>query len=317
MSTNSNSLSSLSICSSSDEDFIDDTMDDQIEAKIEAQIERQLAGSSNDEQRHYRMYLHRDRQGAHNRLHADYFNDNPVYTATQFHRRHQIRKHLFEHIMQTLGEWSPYFCQRYDAFGKIGLSPMQKCTSAMHMLAYGVPADQIDEYMRIAETTSLECLAKFAKGIRKNFGDKYLKRPTTEDIQHLLQLGQARGFPGMLGSVDCMHWQWKKCPIAWKGQFTHGYYGVPTIMLEAVASHDLWIWHAFFDVASSNNDINVLDQSPLFTEVLQGRAPPIQFIVNGNDHDMGYYLADGIYPEWATFVKTIPLPQSDKARLFA
>jgi hypothetical protein len=32
-------------------------------------------------------------------------------------------------------------------------------------------------------------------------------------------------------------------------------------MLEAVASLDLWIWHAFFGVAGSNNDINVLDQS--------------------------------------------------------
>jgi hypothetical protein len=50
-------------------------------------------------------------------------------------------------------------------------------------------------------------------------------------------------------------------------------------MLEVVASHDLWIWHAFFGVAGSNNDINVLNQSPLFTEVLQGRAPEVHFTV--------------------------------------
>ncbi|GKD47639.1 ALP1-like protein [Tanacetum coccineum] len=40
----------------------------------------------------------------------------------------------------------------------------------------------------------------------------------------------------------------------------------PTIMLEVVASQDLWIWHAFYGMAGANNDINVLDNSPLFEE---------------------------------------------------
>jgi len=50
----------------------------------------------------------------------------------------------------------------------------------------------------------------------------------------------------MLGSLDCMHWHWQNCSITWKGQYTRDDQGVSTIMLEAVASHDLWIWHAFF-----------------------------------------------------------------------
>jgi hypothetical protein len=73
----------------------------------------------------------------------------------------------------------------------------------------------------------------------------------------------------------------------------------------------------FFGVAGSNNDINVLNRSPLFTEVVQGRAPEVHFMVNDNEYNMGYYLADGIYPEWATFVKTIHLPQCNKDALFA
>jgi Plant transposon protein len=85
-----------------------------------------------------------------------------------------------------------------------------------------------------------------------------------------------RGFPGMLGSLDCMHWTWKNCPAAWKGQYT-GKEAEPTIILEAIASYDLWIWHAFFGMPGSHNDINVLDHSDLFSDLENGHAPPAKF----------------------------------------
>ena len=155
-------------------------------------------------------------------------------------------------IVEALENWSPYFQLRRDAFGKVGLSPLQKCTAALRMLAYRSPVDLMDEAFGIAETTTLECLIKFVQGIRHIYGEKYLRRPNGEDIQWLLQVGEARGFPGMLGSLDCMHWRWGNCPVAWKGQFTRGDYKVPTIMLEAVASYDRWIWHAFFGTPGSH-----------------------------------------------------------------
>ncbi|GKA23372.1 ALP1-like protein [Tanacetum coccineum] len=71
-------------------------------------------------------------------------------------------------------------------------------------------------------------------------------------------------------------------------------------MLEAVASQDLWIWHAFFGVAGANNDINVLDNSSLFDY----KAPVAPYVVNGVEFEKGYYLADGIYPQLATLVKS-------------
>jgi hypothetical protein len=58
----------------------------------------------------------------------------------------------------------------------------------------------------------------------------------------------------------------------------------------------------------------VLDQS---TDVVQGRAPTVQFSVNENNYNMGYYLTDGIYPEWSAFAKSITRPQSQKHKLYA
>lgn len=78
----------------------------------------------------------------------------------------------------------------------------------------------------------------------------------------------------------------------------------------------MWIWHAFFGVAGSCNDINVLHGSPLFNAVLQGNAPEVHFTVNGTSYFEGYYLTDGIYPEWSSFVKSFPCPMDPKRKKF-
>lgn len=92
----------------------------------------------------------------------------------------------------------------------------------------------------------MECLGKFAVGIIECFGSEYLRPPTSDELEKILQENEARGFPGMIGSIDCMHWQWKNCPKGWASMFTNGFKGKPTMILEAVASRDLRIWHAFF-----------------------------------------------------------------------
>ncbi|GJX26371.1 ALP1-like protein isoform X1, partial [Tanacetum coccineum] len=96
------------------------------------------------------------------------------------------------------------------------------------------------------------------------------------------------------------------------GQYFRRDHGLnPFILLEVIASQDLWIWHAFFGVYGPNNDINVLHQSPLFNDLKTGRASKIPFVANGVTYPWGYYLVDGIYLELATFIKTIPEPSDD------
>lgn len=57
-----------------------------------------------------------------------------------------------------------------------------------------------------------------------------------------------------------------------------------------------------------NNDVNVLRASPLFNDLKTGRAPDVEFVANGVPYKCGYYLADGIYPEWSVIVKSIKNP---------
>jgi hypothetical protein len=48
--------------------------------------------------------------------------------------------------------------------------------------------------------------------------------------------------------------------------------------------------------------------SVLFSDLTQGRVPPVNYIINDHNYTMGYYLADSIYMQWVTFVKTISSP---------
>ncbi|XP_010463256.1 PREDICTED: uncharacterized protein LOC104743926 [Camelina sativa] len=43
----------------------------------------------------------------------------------------------------------------------------------------------------------------------------------------------------------------------------------------------------------------------------------MKYIVNGRQYHLAYYLTDGIYPNWATFIQSIRNPQDPKASLFA
>ena len=98
-----------------------------------------------------------------------------------FRRRFRMRKHVFLWIVGDLSSSENYFTQRVDAANKEGISPLTKCTTAMRMLAYGVAADAIDEYIKIGGTTVLECLRRFCKGITQLYEQEYLRAPTQDE----------------------------------------------------------------------------------------------------------------------------------------
>jgi hypothetical protein len=184
------------------------------------------------------------------------------------------------------------------------------------MLAYGGPGDFHDEGLRMGESMVLKTVKEFASTIVKVFGDEFLRPPFESKLQHILSVNEACGFLGMIGSIDCMHQQWAKCPTDFAGMYK-GHKGKPTMILEAVATQDLWIWHAFFGLPGSHNDINVLHCSPIFDDLANGNTPPVDFTVNGNPYTLGYYLGDGIYLDWTTIVKSVSGPVSNKHTVYA
>ncbi|KAH7524947.1 hypothetical protein FEM48_Zijuj06G0173200 [Ziziphus jujuba var. spinosa] len=180
-----------------------------------------------------RRYIHRDRKERHDLIINDYFKgENSKYTSEHFRRRFRMDVELFKRILQAIKNYDDYFTQKVDAAGRVGLSPLQKMIAAVRMLAYGCPADLLDEYVQIGESTAIESLKRFCDAIIGVFKEQYLRKPNKDDVARLLKEGEDRGFPG------------------------HRY-------------------------------------------------------------NMGYYLSDGIYPQYATLIQTVSEPSSIREKLFA
>jgi hypothetical protein len=139
------------------------------------------------------------------------------------------------------------------------------------------------------------------------------------DTRRIVQLHKDNhGIDSMLGLLDVTRIHWANSPAAWKGQF-EGKEGIPTIGLEAIADHNLWIWHGAFGCPGSINDLNIWERPPLLESMIDGYHDSIDhnFIMNGQSFKQLYYLVDGIYPLLSRFVPTISNPSTKLDQQFA
>ncbi|XP_014751154.1 uncharacterized protein LOC106865524 [Brachypodium distachyon] len=194
-------------------------------------------------------------------LYADYFPDDPLHNDVICRLHFRMSRKLFLKITEYLREYDDYFKLKRDIVGTLGFTSIQKCTVSLRLLAYEIPADTQDDYLRMAESTAIDCMYRFYREIVTVLGDQYLRTPTAEDTARIMAHNAERGFPG------------------------------------------------------SHNDINVLQCSNVFAKLVEGTAPRVNYEINGHLYIKGYYLADGIYPRWSTFVKTISTHQQEEQDL--
>ncbi|XP_029128773.1 uncharacterized protein LOC114914883 [Cajanus cajan] len=130
------------------EQVIDEELEDNTDEHLmRIVLELQQQSDNTTCRRKKRLMIDRCREEGNNRLFNDYFSENSVYTDTQFRRRFQMQRHVFLRIVEALGHYDDYFKMRVDATRKNGLSPLQKCTAAICILAYGSSANSTDDYV--------------------------------------------------------------------------------------------------------------------------------------------------------------------------
>jgi hypothetical protein len=229
---------------------------------------------------------------------------------------------MVDYIIGHLTNQDSFWTQTIDRVGKLSIHPHVKFLAAQKMICYGISFTAFQDYFQMGESTAQRCVQMLGMGI-VNFteiAELYLRSPTKSDARRIVQLHkEMHGIDGMLGSLDVTKVVWENCPLALKGQFW-GKEKCATIGLEAVADHNLWLWHHAFGFPGSLNDINIWERSPLFESMQDGSHEAIDFFpftINDEQFEMLHYLVDGIYPPLAQFLSTISDPTSKIASNFA
>jgi hypothetical protein len=94
--------------------------------------------------------VYREIQAGNLRIVVDYFADVPMYNDKFFRRRFRMSRNLFLRIVEGVEAHDDYFRQRPNAIGLLSATALQKVVGSVRMLAYDVPADSMDEVVRIA-----------------------------------------------------------------------------------------------------------------------------------------------------------------------
>ncbi|XP_026398424.1 uncharacterized protein LOC113294233 [Papaver somniferum] len=157
-----------------------------------------------------RSLITRDRVWHDAKMMNDYITPGTGYTSRQFKQRLGMREGLFEKFLGKLLEVDPEWHQCPDGTDTMGHSPHMKLVVVMKCLCKSTAVDSVNDYTRMGATTIYMYLKIFFHTIcmtfGETFGERYLREPTPGDFHRLLAKNAERGFPGMLGSVDCIQW---------------------------------------------------------------------------------------------------------------
>jgi Plant transposon protein len=153
-----------------------------------------------------------------------------------FRRRFRVPYPLFEQLVAITME-SGWFSEKANCAGNFPAPVELKIFAVLRVLGRGYCFDGVEELCLI----SAECLRIFFRKFVTLFSQenyaKYCNHPDTpEEIERAMGVFTKLVLPGCIGSTDCVHILWERCPAG--SRSTHkGKEGFPTLACEATVDH--------------------------------------------------------------------------------
>jgi Plant transposon protein len=247
-------------------------------------------------------------------IRADLTGPDALFVGKDFKMFFRISRARFQEMLETFASrGGSFYSGNSDCCRNATASLEAKLLLPLQTLAFGVATHAFCMYYQMSYTLAASSCRMFNKTYLKLYRKKYMKRPNKLDVVRISKLHETvHGVPGMFGSLDCMHTQWKNCPMGWQGSFK-GRAGHPSIVLEAACDHHCYFWHLDYGHAGTNSDINILKASDFYHSFLDGRmeeleADAVPYSICSEEFTKLFVLTDGAYPQFDRFVKPLKYP---------
>lgn len=220
-----------------------------------------------------------------------------------FRRRFRVPFPVFEEIL-GMTRSSGWFTEGRDAIGVLAAPLELKILGVLRVLGRGYCFDGVEELCFISAEVIRKFFHKFCELFAAKYFTVYCSPPSTEEeIDHITGVYARMGLPGCIGSTDCVHIRWERCPAG--GRSIHkGKEGYPTLSYEVSVDHSKRIMAVTQGHPGARNDKTIVKFDGFVTAIHDGSLyKDVTFDLldeEGMSHQQKglYLIVDGGYHKW-------------------
>jgi hypothetical protein len=205
--------------------------------------------------------------------------------------------------------------------GKLVSSLHLKILGALFVLAQGVTHLVCSTCSNLSEEVHRSFFHKWIWGMA-SIKDEFIFMPHDDyTLQRVTEEYAARGLPGCIGSVDCVHIRWDRCPTQYKNMYS-GKEGYPSVAYEVICTCRKFIQSVSCGHPRTRNDKHIAKTDHLIMQLLDNNG----WLNSKAWHTIGpngkrtffgaYLICDGGYHAWPCLMSpsTKGLPDSPEMR---
>ena len=220
-----------------------------------------------------------------------------------FRTRFRVPFPLYERLVE-MTRANGWFSEKNDAAGQ-KCAPLElKILGVLRVLGRGYCFDGIEELSYISAEVNRVFFHSWCNYFSHKYFSIYCNPPETpEEISKTLAVYERLGFPGCIGSTDCVHIKWERCSAG--DRILHkGKEGFPTLSYEVTCDHTSKIIAVTHGFPGTRSDRTIVRFDGFVSDIHDGlKYGDVKYTLKTIDgveyeEEGAWLLVDGGYHKW-------------------